>query len=92
MLFLTEEALRGAAFEVVRDEVARGAGAAFFAAFAATARRGLPFEAARRAFPGADVRVSRAIFKFSYREIKRVSIRNSLCGPTRVEIRLARRA
>jgi hypothetical protein len=74
VLFLTEDALRGAAFEAVRDDVARdevvrGAGAAFFAAFAATARRGLPFDAARRAFPGADVRVSRAIFKFSYREI-----------------------
>ena len=55
-------------------------------------QRGLPFEAARRAFPGADVRVSRAIFKFSYREIKRVSIRRNLCGLTRVEIRLARRA
>jgi hypothetical protein len=54
-------ALRGADFE--------GAFAGDFAvdlavAFATAARRGLPFEAARRAFPGADVRGSRAILSF----------------------------
>ena len=58
---------RGVAFDAVRGVVellARGAGAAFFVAFAAAARRGLPLEASRRAFPGAVVRFCKVIIKF----------------------------
>jgi hypothetical protein len=60
-------ALRGAAFDVVRAagaDLVAGFAVDFALALATAARRGLPFDAARRAFPGADVRGSRAILSF----------------------------
>jgi hypothetical protein len=59
--------VRGAAFDVVRAagaDLEAGLALDFAVALATAARRGLPFEAARRAFPGADVRGSRAILSF----------------------------
>ena len=59
--------MRGAAFDVVRAadaDLEVGFALDFAVALATAARRGLPFEAARRAFPGAVVRGSRAILSF----------------------------
>ena len=92
--------LRGVAFEVVRAPVlavaadaplARGAGAAFFAAFATTARRGLPLRQRDGLFRARLYAFVKSLLSFLSRDQARLD-EEGHCGRTKVEIRLARRA